>query len=518
MRISILIVIAIFYSQEIFLQAGVLDPDFGQGGWIQTDLGGKDLANAVAVQADGKILVGGQTDRMTGDFDFALLRYLPNGDLDPDFGTLGKMFWDFGSMQEDIEFVNVLSDQKIFLGGWSNKSPNSLGILIRLNPDGSPDTSFGEQGIVKYKFGRSTGPIAMAVQDDGKYLVSGITVVDSFDIDWQVARFYPDGKIDSSFNNVGWYYHKFLTRENIPFSILIQKDHKIFMTGCAGVTSKTNFAFLRLNEDGSLDQSFGNGGDLQTDFKNNQDVAYTSIILDDGKIMVSGTAKDSLTNYDFALARYMPDGKLDPSFGIDGKMTYDLKGPSDAGYYMIQQSDGKFLMCGTNNIIGHNSYVIVRFNSDGTIDPSFGKDGIASLDVGNIFPDNTPFFTMQSDGKLVMVHNYKNGTNFNFLVMRFLDNVIIKNNDPIDQTNLVSIIPNPVTDNINITVNSKLSDSDFKIEIVNLKSQLIEQKLFHAMELKNKTLSYPVKKLIPGMYFINWTSDKITGSIHIIKE
>lgn len=509
----------IFYAPEICSQAGTLDPDFGQGGWVHTDFGGgRDGANAVALQADGKILVAGQTNSVNGTYDFALIRYLPNGDPDPDFGNLGKMTWDFGSAQENIEFVNVLSDQKIFLGGWTNNSPNSLGILMRLNPDGSPDTSFGDQGILKYRFGRSTGPLAMVVQDDGKYVVSGITVVDSFDVDWIVSRFYPDGTLDSTFNQIGHLYYKFLTRENIPFSILIQKDHKIFMTGCAGVTSKTNFAFLRLNEDGTPDTSFGNGGGLQTDFKNNQDVAYSSIILDDGKIMVSGTAKDSITNLDFALARYLPDGTLDSSFGSGGKMTIDLKGPLDNGLYMIRQSDGKFLVCGTNNIIGHNSYVVVRFNADGSIDESFGKKGIASLDVASILPDNTPFFLMQPDGKIVMVHNYKDGTNVNFLVMRFLNDVIIKNDDPSTQNNLLEIYPNPVSDYFNIMIDSKLTESDLKIQIVDVQSQVVDQRVFHSSDLKKYTIAYSIKNLIPGVYFLKWVSDESTGSIPIIKE
>ncbi len=520
MKIPIILSIAfLLYSQNIFLQAGFLDPDFGQGGWLHTDFGGKDQANAVAIQADGKILVGGQTNGVSGSFDFALMRYLDNGDPDPDFGNLGKMVFDFGSAQENIEFINVLSDQKIFFGGWTNTSPNTpLAILLRLNPDGSPDLSFGDQGILKYRFGKSTSPLAMAVQEDGKYVVSGLVVVDSFDLDWIVSRFYPDGKLDSTFNQIGYHHHKFLTRENIPFSILIQKDHKIFMTGCAGVTSKTNFAFLRLNEDGTPDTSFGNGGSMQTDFQNNTDVAYTSIILDDGKIMVSGTSKDSITSLNFALARYLPDGTLDPSFGNGGKLTYDFIGPVDNGLYMIQQADGKFLVCGTNNIIGHNSYVIVRFNPDGSIDESFGKKGIASLDVISILPDNTPFFLMQPDGKLVMVHNYKDGTNINFLAMRFLNDVIIANDDLSTQNNLLEIYPNPVSDIFNIKIDSELSNSDLKIQIVNLQSQVVDQRVLYSSDLKKSIILYSIKNLLPGVYFLKWTSEKSTGSIPIIKE
>lgn len=505
-------------SQLIFGQAGFLDPDFGQGGWVHTDFGGKDQANTLAIQADGKILAGGRTNAINGNYDFALARYLENGELDPDFGNNGTLSWDFGSTQESIEFIYILKDHKIILGGYSNNSPNSFSILLKLHADGSPDMSFGALGVLKYKFGRSTGPLAMAIQNDGKYLVSGLAVIDSFDVDWLVARFYSDGKLDSSFNKIGFSYFNFLTREDIPFSIQVQKDNKIFMTGCAGVFPKANFAFLRLNEDGTPDQSFGNGGSMQTDFQNNQDVAYSSVILDDGRFIASGTAKDSSTNLDFALARYLPDGSPDLSFGNAGKLTYDLKGPVDYGLYMIQQPDGKFLVCGINSILTHNSYVILRFHADGSIDQSFGKKGIASLDVGNILPDNTPSFAMQADGKLVMVANYKDGTNINFLVMRFLNDIIIKNNDPILASGSVKIYPNPITDDINIIIDETLSRSAITIQITNLQSQAVEHCILHSTDFNKSVFTYSLKNLTDGLYFLKWTSDGKTGTIPIIKK
>jgi uncharacterized delta-60 repeat protein len=290
------------------------------------------------------------------------------------------------------------------------------------------------------------------------------------------------------------------------------------MTGCAGVTSKTNFAFLRLNENGTPDTTFGIGGGLQTDFKNNQDVAYSSIILDDGKIMVSGTAKDSITNLDFALARYLPDGTLDSNFGSGGKMTYDLKGPLDNGLYMIRQSDGKFLVCGTNNIIGHNSYVVVRFNADGSIDESFGKKGIASLDVASILPDNTPFFVMQPDGKIVMVHNYKDGSNINFLVMRFLNDVVISVNNQTSQDKFCEIYPNPIDDQLNIKLNKNIPQSFIKMRLLNLQFQIIDQRTFNSEELKASEIKLNVSDLSPGYYFIQLSNSYFAEIYFILKE
>ncbi|MFZ1256314.1 MAG: delta-60 repeat domain-containing protein, partial [Saprospiraceae bacterium] len=173
MKYSILILILIsFQIGKLHSQAGQLDPSFGGKGWVHTDFGGKDQAGSIAIQKDGKLLVGGRTNVVNNAFDFILARYLSDGNLDLGFGDQGKIIRDFGSSQENIEFIKVLSDQRILIGGYSNNNPNSTGILFQLLPDGSPDLSFGNQGQVIFKYGRSTGPSAVAIQEDGKLVVA----------------------------------------------------------------------------------------------------------------------------------------------------------------------------------------------------------------------------------------------------------------------------------------------------------------------------------------------------------
>jgi uncharacterized delta-60 repeat protein len=288
---------------------------------------------------------------------------------------------------------------------------------------------------------------------------------------------------------------------------MIQEDHKILMTGCAGVTSATNFAFLRLLEDGIPDPSFGNGGGFQTDFQNNQDVAYTSILLPDGKYLVSGTARDSITNLDFALARYLHDGSPDLSFGNAGKRTYDLQGPVDDGLYMIQQPDHKFLVCGLSLKLGHNSFVIVRFNEDGSIDSNFGINGIASLDVGSILPFNTPSFAMQKDGKLVMVSNYKDGSNINFLTMRFTNDIVTKNEQPEITDNKVMIVPNPVRDEIRIQF-KEISKPVSSIEIYNTSLQLILKQSIIPDLIHDGVYTLSAKDLNAGLHYARCNDGK----------
>lgn len=495
-------------------QSGQLDPSFGNGGWVNTDFGGKDQSGCVAIQPDGKLLVGGRTNGISGSFDFIIARYLENGQLDLSFGDQGKVVMDFGSTQENVEFIHYLPDNKILIGGYSNLSPNTTSFVVRLELDGSVDKSFANQGVLSFKYGRSTGILNMNLQDDGKYVFGCIGVIDTLDVDFLVTRFLPDGTLDTSFNHSGWTYYDFKTRENIPFDMLIQKDHKIFLSGCSGVYPKANFAFVRYNEDGSLDSSFGNMGSMQTDFAGNQDVAYSSIIQEDGSFYVSGTVRDSITNYDFALAKYNSDGSLDQSFGNGGKLTYDFKGPVDFGLYMKQQKDGKLLVCGENNILTKNSFIVVRFNKDGSIDPKFGTNGIASLDVVNILTDDTPSFTLQPDEKIVMVGNYKDGTNINFLIMRFL-------NDEISSTKEANqapfqIAPNPVGDHL-ILSNTKI-DSRVTVSIIHPNGNTLQQQTIQLDKESKAILLSKSVDWFPGTYFLKWDVGMQHGVIPFIKN
>jgi len=512
-KFGILIAICINLIQAQ-AQSGQLDPTFGNGGWVHTDFGGKDQSGCVAIQADGKMLVGGRSNAFSGSFDFIVARYHENGQADLSFGDQGKIVLDFGSTQENVEFIHCLPENKILIGGYSNLSPNTRSYVVRLFEDGRIDSSFANQGVLSFKYGRSTGILNMDLQDDGKYVFGCIGVIDTLDVDFLVTRFHPDGTIDTSFNHTGWTYFDFMTRENIPFDMFVQKDHKIFLSGCSGVYPKANFAFVRYHEDGSLDSSFGTNGSTQTDFAGNQDVAYSSILQDDGSFYVSGTVRDSISNYDFALAKYNPDGSLDKQFGNEGKRTYDFKGPVDLGLYMKQQKDGKLLVCGENNILTKNSFVVVRFNKDGTIDQSFGTNGIASLDVVNILTDDTPSFTLQQDEKIVMVGNYKDGTNINFLIMRFLNDVISATQE--DFLTRIRIAPNPVTDKL--MLHNASSDRQYKISIVHPNGSILQQQMIQ-FEKETYELSWSNEKsLQPGAYFLKWEQGTKHGTIPFIKN
>ncbi len=485
-------------------QAGQLDPSFGLGGWVHSDFGGKEQGGTVAVQEDGKLLVGGRIALTTASYDFMLVRYLANGQLDTGFGNGGLLTWDFGSDLENLEFVRQLPDGHIFAGGFSGPNPNTNGVLLKLLPDGTMDPDFGVNGVVTYKAGKSTGPVAAAVQADGKLVVTGVCVVDSVDIDWNVARFLPNGNLDTSFNHIGWVYHNFLTREDIPFDIMVEPNGNIFVSGCAGVYPKANFSFLRLLPDGSKDPDYGIAGSLQTDFANNHDIAYTTVRTPDQKYLVSGTVRDSITNYNFALARYLYNGSLDTSFGLGGKLTYDFKGPIDYGLYMIRQPDDKYLVCGENNVLSHNRYVVARFDRDGQLDNAFGQSGLAQFDAVNILTDQTPHFAMQKDGGIVMTGNYKDGNNVDLLVIRWTNDLVSNTNQNDRNQAFLTLSENPVHNKAVLLLKEGFQEFPIRCDLLNIHGSCMKHWVIDSDAKARYELD--CTGLAKGLYFIHCKS------------
>jgi uncharacterized delta-60 repeat protein len=189
---------------------------------------------------------------------------------------------------------------------------------------------------------------------------------------------------------------------------MVQSDDKIVAAGYTRSTNDSNtdnFALARYNPDGSLDQSFGNGGKQITDFFGNQDVVNSVAVQSNGKIVAAGYARhsaDSSTS-DFALARYNQDGSLDQSFGSGGRQTTDFFGHSDQAYDVAIQPDGRILLAGfTYRGVDPSTsdFAVARYNLDGSLDQSFGSGGKQTTDFfGNL--DGADSVAIQPDGKIV---------------------------------------------------------------------------------------------------------------------
>ncbi|MBI5934516.1 MAG: hypothetical protein HY867_12480 [Chloroflexi bacterium] len=207
------------------------------------------------------------------------------------------------------------------------------------------------------------------------------------------------GELDTTFDGDGKVITDLGGTEAI-FDIAIQPDGKIVAAGYKNTSSGYDFAVARYNLDGSLDASFDSDGVVITDALSTDNTGYAVAIQTDGKIVVAGNVCYGSNNCDFALARYNSDGSLDASFDGDGIVVTYIASSSDTCHAVALQTDGKIVALGITGSLGiQTSYIVVRYNSDGSLDPSFDGDGKAVVRVGYLdYPSDV---AIQANGKII---------------------------------------------------------------------------------------------------------------------
>lgn len=380
--------------------AGTLDPGFGLDGIVTTDFGGTDEVTALAVQPDGKIVAAGMT--YVGDrIDFALARYNPDGSLDEGFGEGGLVRTGLGAA-ERATAVALQADGKIVVAGSSSPYPSSSWALARYDGTGRLDPSFGDGGIVLAGFGGTDRAYGLAIQPDGRIVAVGSSCVDST-CSIALARFNTDGSLDEPFGMEGR-VTTLVGQQSGANAVALQAD-KIVVAGYANLGGPQDkvVAVVRYQANGNLDPGFGAGGIVTTDFGGYYDEAYALQVQRDGKLVVAGSA-DTLPNTDFMLARYNADGTPDPAFGNGGTRTTDFAGHDDRAHALIRQPDGALIAVGVAGPASSGYvFALARYTPAGDLDPSFGTSGLTLTDVAG--PNFCYAAALQRDGRIVVAGN-----------------------------------------------------------------------------------------------------------------
>ena len=431
-------VILTFFAGVQMAQAadGDLDPLFGSGGMVMTDLGkSTDIANAVAIQADGKSVVVGTTYKNNdfSDEDFVVTRYNTDGMLDNTFGNRGKVRTDFPGLAAVPSSVVIQPDGKIVVAGGAFPLFTFIGNfkVARYNPNGSLDTSFGDGGIVTTIFPAGSYASDVALQSDGKIIAAGTVFVDfiigeSSDTDFALARYNPDGTPDATFGNNGQVATDFLGFEDDAFSILIQPDGKIVAVGSANDPATFyDFAAARYLSNGAIDTTFGVAGKVRTDFGDqNFDRARSAALQPDGRIVAAGFAISHGGGVqNFAVARYTSNGVLDTTFSRDGRTQIDFGTCCQSATKVLLQSDGKIIAVGgASGESSDDDFLLARLSPRGTLDNTFGIGGEVRTSFGDL-NGGANGAALQSDGKIVAVGFQATFSNqfANFALARYLN-------------------------------------------------------------------------------------------------
>jgi len=404
--------------------SGVLDPSFDGDGIVRSDLSlYDDVGVAVALQPDGKLVVAGYIQDAY-DSQFLLARYQADGSLDKTFGGgNGWVSLNLSFEDDRLSDVILLDDGKLLVAGSSKFSGSKDFFLARYNTDGSLDTSFDGDGWLTTDFeGYSDAANGLALGPDGKILVAGDSQnANDESFDFALARYNPDGSLDTNFDNDGWLTTDFFGQDDYANSLLLQPDGRIVVAGTATAPGNGyDFALARYHPDGSLDTSFSEDGFVATDLGLG-DVISDILLQPDGKIVAGGgSSYVSAPNYSalFALARYNADGSLDTSFGEAGWVTTSF-GWFDKGRAVQLQPDGKILMAGYTEWLVYASvnlgpspnaraFALARYNPNGSLDDSFGEAGLVTTDVVPDMSDDVYDMLLQPDGRIVLLGSVEN--------------------------------------------------------------------------------------------------------------
>ena len=385
---------------------GDLDTTFSGDGKVTTDIGGgrEDSIREIALQANGKIVVVGWRNDPVRANDFAVARYNPNGSLDTTFSGDGKLLTNFGAV-DMAEDVAIQPDGKIVVGGMRCLEGSFPDLqcdvaIARYNANGALDTTFSGDGKVITDFGGLSNGFwgGLAIQTDGKIVMSG-WIWNGVHSDFVVYRYNPNGALDPTFSGDG--------RARVNFGagpvdwandLALQANGKILVSGfaCDNLSFENcDFAIARLNTNGALDTTFSVDGKQLINFGAN-DFSDSIAVQANGRIILSGS-KNSVSSGSFALARLNSNGNLDTSFSTNGKVVTSFgSGVSSGGSDVRVQSDGKIVAMGAAD----GDFALVRYNINGTLDLTFSTDGRVRVDFGSV--DEGQKLVLQSNGRYVL--------------------------------------------------------------------------------------------------------------------
>jgi uncharacterized delta-60 repeat protein len=353
-----------------------------------------------------------------------------DGDLDSTFGNGGKVVTDFPGNDDYASGMVVQPDGKIIVAGQSGVYPLFHSALVRYNSNGSLDTTFGDGGKVVANLDSGGDQlIALALQPDGKIVAAGALIHDNWQTAFLLARFNSDGSLDTTFGNSGRNVMSFGNTSAAANAVVLQPDGKIIVVGFSGVGQGgelNDFALARYNSNGTLDQSFGNGGSFKTHFDgmfNTGSRANAAVLQPDGKLVVAGSYKTEAVSRQFALARYNSNGSLDTTFGSGGMLTTSFGSSNAFAFGVALQPDGKIVAVG-DYLTGHhnNDFALARYNANGTLDTTFGNNGQVINDLFGTSDDIANDVVLQTNGELLVAGRTGQYPNFNFALARYHTN------------------------------------------------------------------------------------------------
>lgn len=485
---------------------GQLDSTFGTAGKVIANPYGYMELYASAVQPDGKIVSVGRSKNGT-DFNFCAMRFNANGSTDTTFGTNGAFFVDMrgGGYFDSANAVIIQPDGKIIVGGFASINTNP-GVcyfgLIRLNPNGILDSTFGTGGKTSFPVGVGGSDIdnrikQLALQPDGKIIAVGSAYNNSTLDDFAIVRLNIDGSLDTDFSNDGKATVDYQGLGEAAILVKVESSGKILVAG----NVRNDFGMVRFYDDGSIDTTYGTSGKILVATTN----IFTSSIVagtfqQDGKAVMLGT-----NGNDVAICRINVDGSFDTAFGVSGKVITDIDNSSgDAGSSgFLIQPDGKIIATALCSTGGTNYFATLRYTDAGVLDTTFSNDGKVLTNMASGF-NSAMSAVLQPDGKLVIGGFAGFSSQTGFALARYGTGILGTTQF---ERSFIKLYPNPTLDKVSIvSTNVDLTKAEYCV-VDQLGKTILNGKLITTNQIDLSGLN-------AGVYFIKVENE----SFKIIKQ
>jgi uncharacterized delta-60 repeat protein len=400
--------------------AGQFDPTFGDAGYA-TFVGGPERINQVIVQNDGKVLVGGATGGFSG---LAVTRLLADGEIDPSYGDHGTQR--FAPTETVMVFDMALQpDGKLVAAALRHVGDEDVVVLTRFAADGQPDVSFGELGVHQSVMGPPvntgwyTDTYDLAISPDGSIAVVG-TILDEVTDQavTKVIALTKDGLPATTFSGDGIAQIS-LSEHTISGGVAALADGSIVVAGYYGPDSGASYHYLtKLTNEGSVDPQWGTEGFATADLSLSFDLVKDVLIGADGGVftIVETWAPDTFN--DITITKWLPRGVLDSSFNGSGVSTVDIdQSQSTVRVDQLLSNPGGGLML-LGQVGSHRrNMAAVSYSPEGNLERSFGQGGVQQFSSALQFGRGA----LQADGKLVVaVTEQSNGYIYGVYPTRYL--------------------------------------------------------------------------------------------------
>lgn len=342
----------------------------------------------------------------------------PSGSIDTSFNGTGFRITSISGTDYGYA-VAVQSDGKILVSGTTSFAGDNNFSTVRYTTTGVLDSTFNGTGLMNTDFGGASSDTVygIALQADGKIILAGVSD-NPGNYQFGIARYHSNGSADTTFNTTGRISNVFVGSTYAEgHSVVLQPDGKIVTGGFSYHGGLGRFAVSRNQTDGALDTTFNAVGYTTTIINGGDDLGYSVALQADGKIVLAGYTTSGSPA--FGVVRYHSNGSVDTTFNSGGSVTTSIGPGADIGRAVAIQSDGKIVVGGYAAIGGNDDFAVVRYNTDGSLDTNFNTSGIVTTNIGG--PDQANAIAIQPDGKILLGGTTVNA-NGDYTVVRYHSN------------------------------------------------------------------------------------------------